>query len=219
MTRIALRLAAYLYRAYYATLRVACLLPDDRVIPAADHPLRGQIFALCERDVPALAGLMAGNRFVVLVAHGRDGDWASEMLACIGCRVVRGSTRRGGVRALLALMHTLEASDDPIGLVVDGPLGPAGIAKPGAVICGMKSTRPVRALGVAARWKITLPGTWSGMYVPLPFSPLIVTYAPQLDFTGAEVGMLTQRLTEHLSFARERATEALDGRRGVPCPS
>ena len=180
----------------------------------------GQIFALCERDTLALGGLMAGRRFTVLVAHGRDGNWASALLAALGCHVVRGSTRRGGTRALLQVTRSAQATNDPVGMVVDGPLGPAGVAKPGVVLCGLKSGRPVRALGVASRWSIRFPGTWSGLYLPLPFSTVMVTYSePGSVDSIDEVEHGTRTLTEQLAVARQRADQALEwtptGGRGV----
>jgi KDO2-lipid IV(A) lauroyltransferase len=199
-----------IYRAYYATLRVRCLLPDGRMIRARDHPLQGQILALSERDTLALCGLLLHHRSTTLVAHGRDGDWATRLLAIAGCRVVRGSTRRGGMRAMLALHRTANTSDDPVAIVVDGPLGPAGVAKPGALWYGIRTGRPVRAIGVAARWKVTLPRTWSGIYIPLPFSTLVATYVTEPPISGeAARDALAGELTRQLASARERARAAL----------
>ena len=205
--------AARAYRVYYATLRVKGVRPNGTRFRPADYPMEGQIFALCERDTLALGGLMAGRRFTVLVALGRDGNWASALLAALGCQVVRGSTRRGGTRALLQVTRSAQATNDPVGMVVDGPLGPAGVAKPGVVLCGLKAGRPVRALGVASRWSIRFPGTWSGLYLPVPFSSVMVTYSePGSVDSIDEVEHGTRTLTEQLAVARQRADRALSGR-------
>lgn len=213
-TAAAIRCAAGIYRAFYATLRVTAVLPDGTRLRARDYAMGGHIFAVCEGDALALGGLMADRRFAVLVAHGRDGDWAAALLTGIGCRVIRGSTRRGGTGALLALLRHMERSEDPVAIVVDGPLGPAGVAKPGAIVCGLKSGRPVRALGVAARWKLTVPRTWSGIYLPLPFTSLIVTVepSPDIDRRSRNVAAGTRALNEHLASARQRANAVLGAR-------
>lgn len=215
LATVGLVCAARAYRAYYATLRVKGVRPDGTRFTPAEYPMAGNVFALCERDTFALAGLMAGRRFTVLVAFGRDGNWASAILEGLGCRVVRGSARRGGTRALLEVTRAAQTTDDPIGLVVDGPLGPAGVAKPGAVLCGLKSGRPVRALGVASRWRLKIPGTWSGLYLPLPFSSVMVTYSePHAVASHDAVANGTQALTDELAASHERADAAL-GRRGL----
>jgi hypothetical protein len=115
--------AAWCYRAYFATLRTRALLPDGSLIAPRDYPYGRQIFALCERDALALGGILTGRRFAVLVAHGRDGDLAAAVLAALGCRVVRGSSARGGAGALRALVPLLDQTLEPLGLVVDGPPG------------------------------------------------------------------------------------------------
>jgi KDO2-lipid IV(A) lauroyltransferase len=190
--------AAWIYRAYYATLRVRYVQPDGASGRAADYEMRGRVFALCERDTLALAGLMTGRRFTVIVAQGRDGDWAAAMLEALGCRAIRGSSRRGGAAALRALLEAARGNDDPIGVVVDGPLGPDGVAKPGAISCAQRSRRPLVALGCAARPALTLPRTWSGIYLPLPFS--LVTCAVQPSHAAAAA-----QLTADLALARRRA--------------
>jgi lysophospholipid acyltransferase (LPLAT)-like uncharacterized protein len=196
--------AAWCYRAYFATLRTRVLRPDGSPIAPRDYLCGQQIFALCERDALALAGITTGRRFAVLVAHGRDGDLAAAVLAALGCRVVRGSSARGGAGALRSLVPLLGQTLEPLGLVVDGPLGPAGRAKPGAVVCAVETGRPLRALGAAARHAFVFPRTWSGIYLPLPFARnVIVVDDLNLDaVTIAEVEPLTEALSDRLANAR-----------------
>ena len=159
----------------------------------------------CERDALALAGLMAARRFTVIVAHGKDGDWATAMLEAIGCRAIRGSTRRGGGRVLRKLLDEVQRTDDPIGLVVDGPIGPEGIAKPGAVICSRRGDRPLVALGAAASRRFVFPRTWSGIFLPLPFSRVTIAVQPSVSDSRDDVEAATGQLTNDLAVARRRA--------------
>lgn len=196
------------YRAYFATLRTR-LLPDGRVVPPREYPYGREIFALCERDALAVGGILAGREFSVLVAHGRDGDRASAVLAELGCRVVRGSSRQGGTEALRALVPILKRSNAPLGLVVDGPLGPAGRAKPGAAVCAVETGRPLRALGAAARHAFVFPGTWSGIYLPLPFTrvAIVLNEVNCEAATYADVDRLTDDLSGALAATRALASQ------------
>lgn len=217
MSRVLSRLGARLYLAYYATLRVRCVLANGDVVKRPELPALRGIYAVCERDAAAASGLIATQGMAVLVAHGRDGDWASALLAAIGCRVVRGSARRGGAMGLRGLLRHLQSSDTAVGLIVDGPLGPAGIAKPGAAVCAAKTAQGLHAVGVACRWKFTFPGTWSGIYLPLPFSRVVFVDEVCRD-TGrdiSDVDAVSQRLTQSLMVARQRADAALVERVGV----
>ena len=214
MTRVLTWFAARMYLAYYATLRVRCVLQDGTTVRGAELPPLREIYAVCERDALAASGLIAGQRMAVLVAHGRDGDWASALLAAMGCRVIRGSASRGGALALRGLLRHLASSETAVGLVIDGPLGPAGVAKPGAAMCAMKSGCLMHAVGVSCRWKLRVPRTWSGIYLPLPFSRIVfvdeVCRAACRNQTDVEAA--SKRLTDSLTIAGERAEAARLGR-------
>lgn len=213
--RAMIRMVAHAYRWYFATLRVVALMPDGRATTPDAYRYGEQIFALTERDTVALAGIMTARRFTVLVAQGRDGDWATAALEAIGCAIVRGSSRRGGATALSRLIrdrHTARPSEPrgPIALVVDGPLGPSGIAKPGAAMLAEKSARPMYALGAAARHQLTLEKTWAKIYVPLPFTRVVIALEEvQGSGGGAPRALNNNAVTYALARARERADDAV----------
>jgi lysophospholipid acyltransferase (LPLAT)-like uncharacterized protein len=224
MTRlaaVAIRVCASMYRAYYATLRIRVALPDSTAVPLSSVEMTRDIFAICERDTLALGGIMPGRGFTTIVAHGRDGDWAAAALHALGGRVIRGSTRSGGVGALVGLFEQTAAHTSPVAIVVDGPLGPAGIAKPGVIACGIRSGRPVRPLGVAARYRLVFPRTWSGIFLPLPFSTVWVALEAGLPLDGvpyAAAANYSGELTKRLHLARDRAVAAVAESR-VPFPA
>ncbi len=206
-------LGAALYRAYFATLRVQGLLAGGVAVDPAEYPFGREIFALCERDALALAGMIAHTRLTALVALGRDGDWASGVLARLGFGVVRGSSLRRGAGALIRLIRTMRGGEAPVAIVVDGPLGPSGEAKPGIVRCAQRTGRPIRALGVAARHRIVFRGTWSELFLPLPCSRIVVACEDPLSIPASAgrtlVADLTLELSARLARARERALAAL----------
>jgi lysophospholipid acyltransferase (LPLAT)-like uncharacterized protein len=182
------------------------------VVSPTNYPAGRQIFALCERDAFALAGHIARWKGAVLVDNSRDGDWASALLERIGCRVVRGSSLRGGVKALKGLCDVLTLSEGPAGIVVDGPLGPPGRAKGGVIQCARLTSRPVQALAAEASSRVTIRGSWSKIYIPLPFSRVTIALdepLPGVEGSGAAaVGDLAAKLSERLSVMRERALAA-----------
>jgi lysophospholipid acyltransferase (LPLAT)-like uncharacterized protein len=212
-TRLLCRVLGRVYRLYYRTLRLRALLPDGSIIHPAAFPFARQIFVLSERDSIALAGITADMGFVVLVAHGRDGDWASAALEAIGCQVVRGSTRRGGARALATLLSRLDVDARPAGLVVDGPLGPVGVAQPGAALCAIRTARPIHVLSGAASRAVVVHRAWSRIYVPLPFSRVVLFCDGPLSIPTTPdrqaVDLLTANITERLGEGQRRAQQLL----------
>lgn len=169
-SRLILKAATAAYRLHYSTLRVRLLLTNGSVMRARSYRFGREIFGLCEADALAVGGLLAGAGFTVLVTVGRDGDRAAFALERLGCTVVRGSSRLGGAEALRGLVRHLETSTGPAAIVIDGPLGPAGVAKAGAIACAMMTGRSLHALAASAHPVFAFPGTWSGIYLPLPFA-------------------------------------------------
>jgi lysophospholipid acyltransferase (LPLAT)-like uncharacterized protein len=210
--RLVLAAAAAAYRLSYATLRLRGQLSNGSVIQPRRHAFDREVFAVCERDALALGGLLAGAGVTVLVTIGRDGDRAAYALERLGCTVVRGSSRAGGALALRTLVDHLEASPHPAAIVVDGPLGPAGVAKGGAVVCAAATARPLRALAASASRALTFPRTWSGIYLPLPFSRVTIATDDPLTLpwplTPEEVEAQAAILSDRLRALREGSRRA-----------
>ncbi len=59
----------------------------------------------------------------VLISTHADGEIIARICESLGCRTVRGSSSRGGVRALLELVRELEQGHE-VAITPDGPRGP-----------------------------------------------------------------------------------------------
>ena len=59
-----------------------------------------------------------------MISENFDGEWIARIIERFGFRTSRGSTSRGGQRALLQLKRDMEQGQ-PAGFAVDGPRGPA----------------------------------------------------------------------------------------------
>jgi len=195
------------------------LVEDGRSFAPAEFPLGGRLFALCERDLLAVLRMVDEARFTVLIAPGRDGDLATAAAEAIGVRVVRGSSRRGGREAFAGLVRALEGSQDPAMIVVDGPLGPDGVPKPGILACATATGRAVVPVATAARRSIVFGAAWSRMYLPLAFTELVIACGPPIPPPppGRDTrAALLPQLQAALARARERAREEIDrGRNAV----
>lgn len=214
-------LGAAILRAHHASLKIRGLLADGTEVDLRRYPFGAEVFAMCEGDAVALAGFLVRSRASILVARGRDGDWATDLAGRLGARVVRGSTRRGGERALRELIDAGSGALRPATIVVDGPLGPRGVAKGGVVLLGWRTGRPVRAVGVAASRAWVFEKSWSRLHVPLPFTTVAIALeepvAPLPPGTGEatrrSLQAATAELTQRLAVARERAEALLRGER------
>jgi lysophospholipid acyltransferase (LPLAT)-like uncharacterized protein len=104
----------------------------------------------------------------VLTSRSADGELVARYVRHFGIDAVRGSSSRGGMTALRALVAALRAGED-VAVVPDGPRGPNRRAQPGVVVLAALSGAPIVPLGFAVRpaWQLS---TWDAFLVPVPFA-------------------------------------------------
>jgi len=105
---------------------------------------------------------------VVITSENFDGEWIAGIIERFGYGTSRGSSSRGGLRALLQLKRDM-AAGHPAGFTVDGPRGPARVAQPGAVWLSKATGHPVLPFHLEADRHWTLD-SWDRTQIPRPFS-------------------------------------------------
>jgi lysophospholipid acyltransferase (LPLAT)-like uncharacterized protein len=142
---------------------------------------------------------------VVVTSENFDGEWIARIIQRFGFGVARGSSTRGGARALRQLLRTLR--DAPAGFTVDGPRGPRGVAQPGVVWLAKATGHPVVCMHSEADRAWTI-GSWDRTQIPKPFSRLVMGIAPVLHVAAdADAGTLEAARVE--VEGRLREAEAL----------
>jgi hypothetical protein len=119
------------------------------------------------RILLALRPLLA-YPIVIMISESRDGARIAWLAERFGYATVRGSSSRGGVRALLQMIRAVKGGAIG-GLAVDGPRGPAGEVKPGAILLASRSGAVLLPLYLDCRPRWVAP-SWDGMRVPAPFA-------------------------------------------------
>lgn len=110
-----------------------------------------------------------------LISRHADGEVIARIVEGLGYRTVRGSTTRGGVRALLETAQRVEEGIT-VGFTPDGPRGPRHVFAPGALIVAQRTGRPIIALGATASraWRLR---SWDRHLVPKPFATVTIRYS------------------------------------------
>ena len=109
---------------------------------------------------------------VVIISRNFDGEWIARIIRRFGYVTARGSSSRGGVRALVQMRRDL-ADGHPVAFTVDGPRGPARVAHPGAAFLAGATGHPILPFHIEATPAWTA-GSWDGTQVPKPFSRVAV---------------------------------------------
>ena len=105
---------------------------------------------------------------VVMISENFDGEWIGRLIEKFGYRTARGSTARGGARALVR-MRRLAVDGAPTGFAVDGPRGPARSVQPGAVWLASLTGNPLLPFHSEAN-RFWTARSWDGTQVPKPFA-------------------------------------------------
>lgn len=115
---------------------------------------------------------------VVITSQNFDGEWIAGVIARFGYGTARGSSSRGGARALVQLRRDL-AAGKPAAFTIDGPRGPARIAQPGAVFLAGATGQPILPFHIEASryWQLR---SWDSTQVPKPFARLGVAIGEPL---------------------------------------
>lgn len=139
-----------------------------------------------------------------MTSMNRDGEAIAQCIQRFGYGVARGSSSRGGLRALAQLGRGIREGRDA-GFTIDGPRGPRYIAKPGPVLLAFKSGAAIFCFHISMKRRIQLR-SWDEFQIPLPFTKAILLQAPPID-VPADSG------EEQLRALHDKMQGILDGLR------
>ncbi len=104
----------------------------------------------------------------MLISEHRDGAFIADAVERLGIQSVRGSSTRGGARAMLEMIRWARKGHS-LGITPDGPRGPAERVQMGTVALAKKTGLPLRAVCYATRRHLRAR-SWDRFYIPLPFT-------------------------------------------------
>jgi lysophospholipid acyltransferase (LPLAT)-like uncharacterized protein len=154
------------------TWRVRTL--NDEAVGPMRASGRRVIFTLWHGELLPLLWAHRGQGIAVVISEHRDGEIIARIAERLGYTTVRGSTSRGGGRALIGLMRAIQAGHDGA-VTPDGPRGPAHVFAPGAAIAAQRTGAPLLMVRAAASraWRLK---SWDRFLIPKPFATVRVIY-------------------------------------------
>ena len=125
-----------------------------------------------------------GESLCIMISQSRDGDFIADVARRLGFMPVRGSSSRGGKKALQQMIAGM-AENRLGGHIVDGPTGPPRIVKPGLVILAQKSGAALCPTYVSYE-KPWIFNSWDRFMFPKLFSRALIRFGP-LEFVPEEM--------------------------------
>ncbi len=170
---------------------------DVRCIYASWHAsLWHTISAVGHRDVHAL------------VSEHRDGEIIARVMRRLGFHLVRGSSTRGGARAMLEIARFARESSSDLAVAIDGPRGPAREIKEGILFASSRTGLPIVPVGlwVDRAWRTR---SWDAHVIGKPLCRAAIAYGPEIRVPG---GATRAELRETWSPILARGMEAAEAR-------
>jgi lysophospholipid acyltransferase (LPLAT)-like uncharacterized protein len=144
---------------------------------------------------------------VIPASESRDGEIQARILKYFGFKVVRGSSKRKGDRALLGLVDGLRKGRD-IALAVDGPRGPLYEVKQGITYLAGKLDKPIVPVAASARRSWILEKIWDKYLLPWPFTKGVIVYGEPIIVHGTADEELESKRRELQSALNDLTREA-----------
>lgn len=143
----------------------------------ADEP--PPIFAFWHGRILPATYFWRGRGIVVMTSENFDGEWIARIIERFGYGTARGSTSRGGPRAMVQLRRDM-LRGQAAAFTVDGPRGPSRSVQPGAVWLASLTGSPILPFHIESQryWSAR---NWDRTQVPQPFSRVAVAIGERID--------------------------------------
>ncbi|MED5330566.1 MAG: lysophospholipid acyltransferase family protein [Planctomycetota bacterium] len=167
------------------------------------------IYACWHGDIWNLIEFLRGHGTGAIVSQHSDGEIIARVLKSYAFTLARGSSTRGGARALLDFTRMASEMKGDLVITVDGPRGPAREVKDGILYAASRSGLPIVPMGywTSRFWKMN---SWDSMAIGKPFAEVKMALGDEIAIP-AELSIeelrqeYRQTVTEGLVQAAERA--------------
>ncbi|MBI3408387.1 MAG: lysophospholipid acyltransferase family protein [Planctomycetes bacterium] len=160
-------LGAWLIKVYMGTIcvRVRSLVGE---FDPRHKNLEGRfIYAFFHEGILLPCSLFARRNIHVLISQHADGELIARVCGHLGFSTIRGSTTRGGARALRQMIDVGRTGH--IAVIPDGPRGPRRHVEQGLIYLAARTGMAIVPVGIGYRKPWRLP-TWDKFAIPRPFS-------------------------------------------------
>lgn len=164
----------------------------------------GVIYAIWHNQQLFLLYPYRGKKVAALISQSSDGEYIARCLPKFGMLAVRGSSTRGGTRALIKLLQATRDGYCPM-LTPDGPRGPIYKVQQGILFLAKKTGWPIVPVGSALSHKFKVH-SWDRMRVPLPFGKTALCYGEMIYVKSDEdIPHATAELEKQLNAMTDKA--------------
>lgn len=168
------------------------------------------IYCYWHRCIMPFCTLIGPMKSTVMVSASSDGEIAARFAAAHGLLVMRGSSSRDGLRALME-MRTKVFEGYKASFTPDGPRGPLYKAQFGAVKIAEITGEPIRSFYALPKDAWVLK-TWDGFFIPKPFKRYYIAWSRPVFVPKGCSGDALEAKRQEFQDSLDRARLAAENR-------
>jgi lysophospholipid acyltransferase (LPLAT)-like uncharacterized protein len=183
-------------------------IEDENQLAVARSIAPRVIFASWHGRLLPLAFTHRNHGIYVLASEHADGEMLGQTIRRLGFGHVRGSSTRGGTRAILELVEKVRNGYD-VGATVDGPRGPRGVVKAGVVDVARQTGAAILPITAASDRHRTFK-SWDAFELPAPGARVVVRYGTPVRVEPDADRVVVEARRQDVERELTRITEAAD---------
>ncbi|MCG6980367.1 MAG: lysophospholipid acyltransferase family protein [Deltaproteobacteria bacterium] len=145
-------------------------------------------------------------RPMIMISQSKDGEMLTQYAAGFGVVPARGSSHKGGRDALEQMRAYMVRGGKRCATVLDGPRGPAYVAKKGMIHLAKLSGAPLIPLIWSGNRVITIRDSWDKTMLPLPWSKVCIAFGEPIYVPADSSG---QALERYRQLVQDRLNEMM----------
>ena len=174
MVRLIRKIVVPLVRTWFNTCRVTII--NEKVYQEYSSDDKPLVVGTWHRAAIYFLYFFGHFHPMIMVSQSKDGEILAQYTSAMGAMTARGSSSRGGKEALEQMRHHLTSGGKACATVLDGPRGPAYVAKKGMIVLSKLTGAPLIPIIWSANRTITLRNSWDRTVLPLPWSRVYVAF-------------------------------------------
>jgi len=121
----------------------------------------------------------------MLISEHRDGGFIADTMHLLGIDTIRGSSTRGGAKAMRNMIKAVKEEHKHLCITPDGPKGPRERVKRGTMQLAMKTGLVFVPICYATKrhWRIN---SWDRFYIPQPFTRGVFVFGNAVPVSASD---------------------------------
>jgi lysophospholipid acyltransferase (LPLAT)-like uncharacterized protein len=144
-----------------------------------------------------------------LISLSSDGELVAAVAEEFGMKPIRGSSSKGGARAFLSMVRSVQKENAQVLITADGPKGPARQIKAGTVQLAVKTRATIIPISWAGTRVKILEKSWDRFLIPLPFGRIHFAYGQPIKIAEAGDPAKLQQIADMLAEKLDQLEESL----------